>query len=89
MRSGSRSVPSSRITWRAASSMPGRSRKRERTVPAPPLPAEEDVRSNVEVAAQREILIDHLDPGTTRVGRTAEAHLAAIEPHGAGGGSNT
>ena len=37
-------------------------------------PAQEDVLSDVEVAAQGKILVDHLDPGAARLGGGSEPH---------------
>ena len=50
--------------------------------PRAALAAEEDVGGNVEVAAEREVLVDHLDAGGARVERAAEAHLAPVEADG-------
>ena len=39
----------------------------------------------VEVVAQREVLIDDLDPVAARVQRTVQVHRRAVQPHLAGG----
>jgi hypothetical protein len=84
MRSGSTSVPSSRITWRAASRIATRSRRRIGPS-AGAAPAQENIGGDVEIAAKRQILIDHLDPRRPGVEGAGEGDLAAIEADLAGG----
>jgi hypothetical protein len=43
------------------------------------LASEEHVRDYVEVVAEREVLVDRLDPEPRRVGRAVDLDLAALE----------
>jgi len=48
--------------------------------PAPPrLPPEEEVAGDVDRVAEREVLVDHLDPAAAGVGRRGEADLLAVD----------
>ena len=62
---------------RPASAMATRSRSRERAVAPLQLAPEEDVGRDVEVVAEREVLVDHLDAGAPGVERAAELDRAA------------
>ena len=45
----------------------------ERAEAPPPLAAEKDIGGNIEIAAEREVLVDHLDAGGAGIERAAEA----------------